>query len=104
MSKTATNEVRCDGCGAMIPLALSGSPALQMTLRGQSVGHLKADFCHHNCLARWAERWNGGGHTVGSGEDCLCGHGTMACPLHALENILGQPGNGEGYGDSATTD
>lgn len=53
--KTSTNAVECDACGKVIPLILSGSPALQMTLKGQSVGHKKADFCNMACLSNWAD-------------------------------------------------
>ena len=54
MSKTHTNEVLCDGCGKVVPLILSGSPSLHLSLRGQSVGHRKGDFCNAACLARWS--------------------------------------------------
>lgn len=63
--KTATHEVQCDACGKVIPLVLSGSLALQLSLRGQSVGHRKADFCDWQCLARWAAREAGTSQPTG---------------------------------------
>lgn len=51
--KTSTNEVHCDDCERVIPIQLSGSPALYLTLRGQGV-HKKADFCDVRCFVRWA--------------------------------------------------
>ena len=55
--KTSTNEVTCDACGDVIPLILTQNPSLSLTLRGQSVGHKKADLCDVSCLAWWAAKF-----------------------------------------------
>lgn len=52
--KTSTNEVRCDWCDAPIPVELTGSSALYVTVRGQSVGHRKFDLCGAFCFKAWA--------------------------------------------------
>lgn len=52
--KTSTNEVGCDACNAVVPMLLSGSPALSVKIKGQSVGMKMLDFCNSECMARWA--------------------------------------------------
>lgn len=51
--KTSSNDVLCDGCGAVIPAM--HPTALFVTLRGPQVGHRKADLCGDACLVKWAQ-------------------------------------------------
>lgn len=51
--KTTTPEVRCDGCGAVIPVL--HTTAIFATLRGPTIRHKKLDFCDGACLHRWIE-------------------------------------------------
>ena len=53
--KTTTSEVRCDGCGKSMPV-LEQRTAIFVTLRGQTVGHKKADCCSAQCFRDWASR------------------------------------------------
>lgn len=52
--KTSTSEVRCDGCGQVIPVM--HPTAIFATLRGPTIGHKKLDCCNVRCLENWASR------------------------------------------------
>ena len=50
MSKTSTNEVLCDGCGAT--LELLHPHRIFAALRGPTIGHKKLDAHDRDCLVR----------------------------------------------------